>query len=226
MKRLVLLLTVLAALVAGASAQVKVNIEVKRHTYIRYEPLLVTVSITNLSGRDLVLNQYYTSPTASIDISEGRTVWKQSVGVPDTFSNAGQTRDVALLAASGIQHQYLYCRVIDPLTGNVLCMQRLGHMVDGSQFDAQFDAVNTLNVLQLAGPKTYTLTQIGVNGDIYGQWVYDAPKVKPYLRRDGAGNLDVVGATRRVQVAKDAPPAPKLSDRPAGLPKPGPRGGS
>jgi hypothetical protein len=49
--------------------------------------------------------------------------------------------------------------------------------------------------------------------------MYDAPQTKPYLRRDGTGNLDIVGATRRVEAAKNAPPAPKLSDRPANLPK-------
>jgi hypothetical protein len=289
MKRFVLFLAVVAALVVGASAQVRVNIEIKRRTYIRYEPLLVTVSITNLSGRDLLLedgesqwfgftvlqgesqtllpprdpdyhldplevkmgetlkrtvnlnqlypiseygvhriranvyvkslNQYYSSQAASVDISEGRTVWKQSVGVPESLPNPGQNREVSLLAATGVQHQYLYCRVIDPATGNILCMQRLGHIVDGTQFDAQFDTLNTLNVLQLVGPKTYTLTQIGVNGDIYGQWVYDAPKLKPVLRRDGTGNLAVVGATRRVEAPKTGAPVPKLSDRPAGLPK-------
>src|SRR4029434_2271533 len=42
-------------LITGASAQVNVNIEVKRRTYIRYEPLLVTVTVSNLSGRDLML---------------------------------------------------------------------------------------------------------------------------------------------------------------------------
>jgi hypothetical protein len=289
MHRFLLFLATLALLITGASAQVNVNIEVKRRTYIRYEPLLVTVTISNLAGRDLMLedgesqwfgftvlhgesqtvisprdpnyaldpmelkigetvkrtvnlnqlypiseygihriratiyvkslNQFYTSRTANIDITEGRTMWKQAVGVPDTMPNAGQVNEMSLLSLQGAQHQYLYCRVINPDTGNVLCMQRLGHIIDGTQFDAKFDATNTLHVLQLVGPKTYALSQIGVNGELHGQWMYDAPKSKPYLRRDGTGNLDIVGATRRVEAAKNAPPAPKLSDRPANLPK-------
>src|SRR6478672_10901882 len=45
----------LFVLVSAAHAQVNVGIEVKKRSYIRYEPLLVTTSITNLSGRDLLL---------------------------------------------------------------------------------------------------------------------------------------------------------------------------
>src|SRR5262245_41295886 len=55
MQRIALFLAALAALVTGASAQVNVNIEVKRRTYVRYEPLLATVTVSNLSGRDLLL---------------------------------------------------------------------------------------------------------------------------------------------------------------------------
>jgi hypothetical protein len=289
MQRIAIFLATLAALIVGASAQVNVNIEVKRRTYIRFEPLLVTVSITNLSGRDLMLedgeapwfgftvlqgdsetlisprdpdyhldplelkigetarrtvnlnqlfpiseygihriratiyvkslNKYYTSRGANIDITEGRTLWKQTVGVPDTMPNAGRMHEMTLLALQGTQHRYLYCRVTDSDSGDVLCMQRLGHLIDSTQFDAKFDATNTLHVLQLIGPKTYTLSQVGVNGEIHGQWFYDAPKTKPFLRPDGTGNLEIVGASRRVEAAKNAAPVPKLSDRPANLPK-------
>lgn len=289
MKNFCTLLAVLAALVVAASAQVNVNIEVKRRNYVRYEPLLTTVTITNLSGRDLLLedgaspwfsftvlqgdsntlvppraqdykldplelkigetvkrtvnlnqlypiseygiyriratiyvkalDKYATSRTANINICEGQTVFKQTVGVPDTLQNAGKMHDVMLLTSQMERHNYLYCRILDPDTGNVLCMQKLGHTIDGSQFDAQFDSTNTLHVLQLVGPKTYALSQIGVNGELYGQWIYDAPKVKPYLRRDNTGSLEIVGAMRRVEAAKNSPAAPKLSDRPAGLPR-------
>ena len=277
----------LFVLVSAAHAQVNVGIEVKKRSYIRYEPLLVTTSITNLSGRDLLLedgesqwfsflvlqgdrdtvlsprnpdyrldplelkigetvkrtvdlnrlypiseygihriratifvkelNKYFTSKTANVDITEARTVWKQTVGVPESMPNAGGTHDVALLSAQGDSHEYLYCRITDPTAGSVFCMYKLGHLIDHTQFQAQFDATNTLHVLQLVGPKVYTLTQVGVNGEMYGQWIYDALKFKPMLRRDNTGNIDIVGATRRVETAKTGP-TPKLSDRPPGLP--------
>lgn len=289
MQRIAIFIAAFAALVVGASAQVNVNIEVKRRTYIRYEPLLVTVTVSNLAGRDLLLedgeapwfgfsvihgesqtllpprnpdytldplelkigetvkrtvninklfpiseygihrikatiyvkslNKYFTSRTANIDISEGTTMWKQTVGVPDTMPNAGRMHEMSLLSMQGTRHRYLYCRVTEPESGNILCMQRLGHLVENTKFDAKFDATNTLHVLQLVGPKTYTLTQISANGEVHGQWIYDAPKFKPFLRPDGTGNLTIVGASRRAEVPADAPPVPKLSDRPANLPK-------
>jgi hypothetical protein len=287
MRRILLALALLLA-ASAAHAQLNVGIEVKKRTYVRHEPLLVTVTLENLTGRDLMLsdgeapwfsfvvmhgeektilpprnpdyklepyelrigetvkrtvnlvdlypiteygihriratiyvkslNQFFSSKTANIDISEGRTVWKQVVGVPETMKNAGDMHEFTLLAAQGSQHQYLYCRVTDPGTGKVFGMYKIGHMIDGSQFDAKFDATNTLHVLHLIGPKTYSLTQIGPNGEVHGQWTYDAPKFKPSLRRDPTGNLDIIGATRRVEAAKNLPPPPKASDRPPGLP--------
>jgi hypothetical protein len=279
----------LCALATLTQAQVNVNIEVKKRSFVRYEPVLVAVSLTNLSGRDLLLedgesqwfgftvlqgdpdtvisprnpdykldplevkigetvkrtvdltklfplseygihriratifvkelNQYFSSRTANIDITEARTLWKQTVGVPEAMPNAGSMHEVALLSAQGSSHEYLYCRITDPATARVLCMYKVGHLIDHTQFQAQFDTTNTLHILHLVGPKTYNLTQVGVNGEMYGQWVYDAPKFKPALRRDGTGNLVIVGATRRVEAAKNGP-TPKLSDRPPGLPSP------
>ena len=40
--------------VRHAAAQVNVDVQLTRHTYILYEPVIATVSITNLAGRDLV----------------------------------------------------------------------------------------------------------------------------------------------------------------------------
>jgi hypothetical protein len=287
-RHLLLISLVLLGLISPGSAQLNVNIELKRRTYIRFEPILATVTITNLSGRDLrledaesqwfgftimhgdkqslvtarnpnyhldafelgagqtmkrtvnllelypiteyglyriratiysnQLNQYFTSRTANIDISEGRIAWKQVVGVPEAETNGGQMHEYALLTTQGVRHQYLYCRVTEPETGKVFGMYRLGHLIDGAQFDAQLDTTNTLHVLNLVGPKTYSLTQIGVNGKVHGQWLYDAPKVKPFLRRDGTGSLHIVGATRRVEAPKGED-LPKLSDRPPGLPR-------
>ncbi len=55
-RRLVAVLFVLGlASVANVSAQVQVDISMKRNLYVRYEPVLVTVTITNLSGRELRL---------------------------------------------------------------------------------------------------------------------------------------------------------------------------
>lgn len=283
-----LLLTLALALVgSSAHAQLKVELTLKQHYYVRHEPLVATVKITNLSGRDLLLEdgeapwfgftitqggaenlisprnpdykldpleiklgetlkrevdlttlyplteygpykikatifakelkKFFGSPGTNIDITEGHVVWQQSVGVPDTMKNAGATHRVTLLTAPGIDHQFLYCRIEDPETGQVYVTHRIGHLIDGTQPQMQFDTTNTLHILQLVGPKSYLLTQIGVNGECQGQFGYTAPRYKPSLRRDAAGGVSVLGATRIAAAETAAAAAPKLSDRPPGL---------
>lgn len=52
--RFAILLTL--ALAAVANAQVQVDVSMKRNLYVVYEPILVTVTITNLSGNPLTLS--------------------------------------------------------------------------------------------------------------------------------------------------------------------------
>jgi len=106
--------------------------------------------------------------------------------------------------------------------GTIFCTYRIGHMIDGAAPEMQFDTSNNLYVLHLAGPKTYMLTNIGVNGEFLSQHIYDAPKSRPYLRRLADGTIQIVGGKRRpAETAENKGsegPQPKLSDRPPGLP--------
>ena len=289
MRRILFLVLLALAFASTAQAQLSVSLEIKRRTYLRYEPILATVTISNLAGRDLMLedgaspwfgftvehgsdrtvlspkrpdyqlepleiklgetvkrtvnlldlypiaelglhtihatiylaaaDKYFRSRPEALDIEDGRTIWRQSVGVPETFPNAGATHEFSLVSAVGGAHNYLYVRIREPDTGKVFGCYRIGPHIDGAQPSLHFDTTNTLHALVLNAPKTYTLTQIGVNGQVYGQWVYDAPKSRPELRRDESGNLEIVGATRRKAPDANATPAPKLSDRPVGLPR-------
>ena len=291
--RLFLLALLCATTVLPARGQVAVGIEIKRRLHLRYEPVIATVRIQNLSGRDLMLhddgqqwfgfdvtcvdanlvvaprnpdykldplelkigetvkrtvnltqlygiaelgmhkikatifvqqlNQMFTSKPELIDISEGKTIFQQSVGVPDTLLNAGQSHVVKLIEFQD-DKRYLYVRVEDADQSHIFCTRRLGHMIDGTTPQTQFDTTNNLYILHLVAPKTYLLTNIGVNGEFLGQYTCDAPKIKPYLRRIADGSIQLVGAHRQATVAKNGapgaggPPA-KLSERPAGLPK-------
>jgi hypothetical protein len=287
------LLLLLAALTFAAPAfgQLSVDLKISRRTYVRYEPVLVTVAMTNLSGRDLQLrdgeaqwfgfqvnaavdenlipprnpdytleplelkagetvkrtvnlnslfnvgeigiyrikatiysadlNKFFTSRTTNIDVTEGRLISTQTVGVPPGGANGGAMHTVSLLSYQGVDKRYLYARVENRELGTVYCTYRLGHMIDGVAPEMQFDAGNSLYVLHLIGPKTYTLSKIGVNGEFLGQSTYVTTKTRPYLRRLADGKLQIVGGRREVIAntpESSAPPVVKLSDRPAGLP--------
>ncbi len=52
---LTLLLLFLTSFGSAANAQIKVGISMKRKLYVVYEPIIATITLTNLAGRDLVL---------------------------------------------------------------------------------------------------------------------------------------------------------------------------
>ncbi len=288
-------LLALAFLALGhvANAQISLALDIKRRIYVRYEPILATVQITNLSGRDLTLHdgelpwfgfdvtgstsdvlipprnpdykldplqlkigetvkrtvnltqlygitefgihrikatvttaegsKVFASKPSVVEITEGRTVWQQIVGVPDTLPNAGQMHTITLLEFQD-NKRFLYVRVEDKDRGTVFCMYRIGHMIDGTSPQMQFDTANNLYVLHLIGPKTYTLTNIGVNGQFLGQSLYTAPKTRPFLRKLADGTVQIVNGFRENTAATAGttgaalPPPAKLSDRPPGMP--------
>ncbi len=61
---------------AAAHAQIQVDIAIKRGLFIRYEPILATVSITNLSGNDIELVDEDHNPWFSIEVqtTDGRPI--------------------------------------------------------------------------------------------------------------------------------------------------------
>jgi hypothetical protein len=166
------------------------------------------------------LDKYFESNAVNVEVSDGRVIWSQSVGVPETLPNSGATHRLELLTAQSGDHRYLYCRVTDENSKAVYCTSRLGHVIDRTKPQVQLDATNTLHVLHYLGPKTYQLSMIGVNGEPLGRTLYDAPKYRPILKRDSAGTISVLGAKAQQKVAAGTTaPVPKLSDRPPGLPR-------
>lgn len=288
MKRLLFLL-LLCATLASASGQIAVSLNIKRRVHMLYEPMLATVSITNNSGRELMLddtdqgqwfsftitgregrtvpprdpnyhleplplqpgetmkrtvnltelyqitdygthkvraniylaglNRYFSSNGELVELTEGRVIWKQTVGVPTEVTEDAKNRTFTLLTLDQDDGKYLYARVVGD-DDIVYGCYSLGKLVDGIQPEMHFDRGNNLWILQLVGQKTYYLSKIGVDGSFKGQSTYVTPKAKPYLRKLADGTLQLVGAVRQERVAKEfAAPVPKLSDRPAGLPQ-------
>lgn len=287
MNRLRLLLFTLSFAAASlpASGQLSVDLQIKRRNFVRYEPILATVNVTNLSGRDLILrdgesqwfgfqitaggsenlvpprnpnyhldplelkagatvkrtvnlsslyslgefgnyrikatiysndlNKFFASRADNIQVSDGRVIWQQVVGVPDGMRNGGATHHVSLLEFQD-DKQYLYVRIENRETGVIFCTYQLAPLIAGNEPQVQFDTANNLYILQLVAPKTYGLSKISVNGDYLGQSTYTSTKSRPTLRRLADGTLQIAGGRR--EVAQTNLPQPKLSDRPAGLP--------
>jgi hypothetical protein len=163
----------------------------------------------------------FTSRPVSIELTEGRHISSQTVGVPSNQENGGKMHTFSLLKHQQGENTMLYVRVEDRDEGMIYGTYALGRLLEGVPPQAQFDAGNNFYVLQLIGQRAYVLSKIGVNGDFLGQTNYSAPKSRPTLRRLADGTLQIIGGKKEDAVAQNTaptePPA-KLSDRPAGLP--------
>lgn len=288
-----LVLALLCALAPSIHAQVEVHLDIPRHLFLCYEPIIATVTITNMTGRDLTLedkapdkwfsfeiidaqqvplppraadyhlqpltipmgqtvkrkvnlvnlypvtdygvyhvralvymaamDKYFASPVSAIEVSEGQTLWQQTVGIPDGQENAGQYRSYELLSFRQPKNNMLYVRVEDHNAGVVYATLPLGPLVDGYAPEAQVDLLSQLHILQMVSPKEYLYTRLGPNAQMLGQQDYTDLKTRPRLKRTGDGDVAIGGG---IEVEPQTPEAaaaaaqagPKLSDRPPGMP--------
>lgn len=171
--------------------------------------------------------KYYQSAAQNIEISEGKVIWQRAVGVPEGQKGAGENRVYSVMEFRQSQYNYLYVRVRDPDTGTIYCNAAIGRLLGVSEPTVELDASNTLHILHVTGPKAYLYTQIGPNGEVIGQETLIAVKSRPQLRRDPSGLIAVRGGVpqsaetnRELGVGSaENRGIPKLSDRPANLPK-------
>ncbi len=167
------------------------------------------------------LDKFFTSKPAHIDVNNGQTIWRKVAGVPEGQPGAGQMRTFTLLAHQRGEVKTLYVRVQSQEDGTIFCTFPAGRLLEGVPPQAEFDAQNNLYILQLVGNRAYVMTKVSPNGEFGGQTSYSAPKTRPTFRRLADGTLQIIGGKREAALAQNpvAEPVPKLSDRPAGLPK-------
>ena len=303
-RRLLFLCLLVALFPAALHAQVQVDVKLRRHTFLPYEPIEVILSISNLAGRDLVFEnsgdrqwldlqvltadgehempavepdfnlnallipagqtvkrsldvgphyalrdpggyrlrasiflpeaeRYFASNFAAFDLSVGKTIWRQTVGVPlGDAAGGGGLRTLSLLTLRLPDRQLLYARVRDDAAGITYTTQSLGRMLTSAQEpQVALDAANHLHVLHLVVPRTYLYTEISLDGARLAQGVYvgESARKPPLLAKGPGGRIAVAGgqlqtgrAPGQDLAAGTTQPSsqPRLSDRPAGLPKP------
>jgi hypothetical protein len=305
-------LVFLCALAPALHAQIEVHMDIPRHLYLSYEPIVATVSITNNTGRDLTLedkapdhwftfeimnndgtpiparadeqnlqpstdpasgaiassttaifserppltipmgetvkrkvnlvnlypisdygvyhvraviyfdamDKYFASRGVGFEVSEGKTLWQKTVGIPDGQQNAGQMREFELVSFQQPKDNMLYVRIQDHDAGIVYATYPIGSIISGYDPQAEVDALSQLHVLLMAAPKEYLYTRLGPNGEMLGQDDYTDLKTRPHLRRMENGDVLIAGGIQVLPktASQAADNGPKLSDRPAGMP--------
>ncbi len=277
----------------GASrAQMSVTMEPTKKLFVAYEPVTVTVSITNRAGRDIVLasrgtpwlsfsvtdsngnlvspggstsfepvmipagqmlsrkinvnsmypmgqkgiyrvsasvyfpqlDRYFQSQPSTIQISDGRELWRQVVGVPEGQEGEGTYRRYTLLSFNTGSERLLYVRVQDDRSGAVFATFSLGQFIAIREPEWTIDGQNQLHILQLGAPRTYAHTIINVDGQIVARKVYyEATGQKPQLVPTGTGEIVVAGGISEEDANRNplGPAIHMISERPEGLAGPG-----
>lgn len=162
------------------------------------------------------LDKFFASNVQAFDLTDGRTIMRQTVGVP----GSGELRELQLLSFQLPNRLNLYVRIRDRASGIVYGTQNIGRYLPVvNEPQTMLDARNQLHILHQAAPRTFLYTVIGLDGERIGQDIYTAsPGGRPVLARNGA-QVRVRGG----QITREPEPgvmddAPSIGTRPPGLP--------
>jgi hypothetical protein len=280
----------LAGAAEEAAAQVRVDIAFKRKLYVMYEPLIATVTINNLSGRPLLLEnsdhhhwfgfniesadgriippinadyalaaaavgpgekltrsvnltplfplhefglyrvkasvyaaafaRYFSSPPLAVEITDGRPIWQEVVGMP---GNGGEPdlRTITLLSHKLSRSTRLYVRIENREHGRVYATHQLGQFLTFGRPEVLLDVDNQIHILQNTLPKQFLYTHLGLSGEILAQQAFNDAGSRPRLVKEAGGTVKVAGGrpfTPGVEDPQDEATTDKLGDRPVPLP--------
>ncbi len=166
------------------------------------------------------LNKFFYSQARAFQVVNARPMWQATVGVPEGMPNAGEARTYSLMRNRFADHTSLYVRVENKDSGVVYATYSLGRIIASDEPQKEIDRANQLHVLHCAAPRTWAYSHIGLNGQLLKETTFMETRTRPHLRRTSAGEIAVSGGMRDVPAASGArAAAPKLSTRPAELPK-------
>jgi len=166
------------------------------------------------------LGKFFYSGTKVFEVTDARPIWQQTVGIPEGASAPGNARTFSLLTNRFPDHTSLYVRVQDKDTGIVYATYSLGRAIAFEQPQAEIDNANQLHVLHCAAPRAWSYSRVGLNGELLAHSSFMEAKTRPRLVHAANGEVAVRGGVLEspaAQTARDT--APKLSERPPGLPK-------
>lgn len=166
------------------------------------------------------LGRFFSSDQLNVEITEGRRIFEDTVGVPPGAAE-GATRKFTVLVHRLPSSTVLYVRVQDPDAGKIYCTTPLGRFVSYGTPEIIFDKANNIHILQNAAPKIFLHSQIDLNGKVVSQIPMRVDKTRPAFARKPDGSVVAIGGTP--YDPKATPPEktlPKLTDRPVALPTP------
>ena len=166
------------------------------------------------------LNKFFYSQARAFQVINARPIWQTTVGVPEGNPDAGTPRTYSLLSNRFADHTSLYVRVENKDSSLVYATYSLGRIIAFEEPQKEIDRANQLHVLHCSAPRTWAYSHIGLNGEMLKQSTFLESKTRPRLRHTANGEIAVSGGMRDVPAAQASrSAAPKLSTRPADVPK-------
>ncbi|MFT5468067.1 MAG: hypothetical protein ACI8UO_003175 [Verrucomicrobiales bacterium] len=167
------------------------------------------------------LKRYFRTAELNVNVSDGREIWRQVVGVPAGYSGEGSYRRYTLMTFSSGAKKELYFRIHDEKSGAVRATYSLGAVILVRNPEARIDQSNRLHVLHMIAPRTYAHTVLQVDGKIASRDIYREDARRPQLAPSGVGDVVVVNGVPESEANASPLDADirRLSERPKGLPR-------
>lgn len=167
------------------------------------------------------LKKYFPSQEVTLNVSDGRKIWSQVVGVPEGRTGEGGYRRYTLLTFASGAAKELYFRLHDEQTGGVRTTYSLGSVILVRNPEAQVDSNNRLHVLHMIAPRTYAHTVLEVDGKVANRDIYREDAQRPRLAASGIGDIVVINGVPESEANASPLDADvrRLSERPQGMPR-------
>lgn len=165
-------------------------------------------------------DRYFSSPPLAVEITDGRPIWQEVVGVPGEGGKP-ELRTITLLSHKLSRSTRLYVRIEDREAGRVFATHQLGQFLTFGRPEVLLDVDNQIHILQNTMPKQFLYTHLGLGGEVLGQQAYREAGSRPRLAKQDGGAVAVVGGKPFKPGEEEAPEeaTDKIGDRPVPLPQ-------
>jgi hypothetical protein len=163
--------------------------------------------------------RFFSSPPLAVEITEGRPIWQEVVGVPASEGRP-ELRTITLLSHKLSRSTRLYARIEDRENGKIFATHQLGPFLTFGRPEVVLDAKNEIHILQNSAPKQFLYTHLDLDGKVIDRQFYVEAGSRPALAKRDGGTVIVSGGRPYTpgEEEKAETEMDKAGDRPVPLP--------
>ncbi len=166
-----------------------------------------------------IFDRYFSSPPLAVEITDGRPIWQEVVGVPGVDGKP-ELRTITLLSHKLSRSTRLYVRIENRDLGKIYCTHQLGTFLTFGEPEVLLDTSNEIHILQNSAPKEFLYTHLGLQGEVLGQQTYLEAGTRPSLAKVSGGAVAVLGgqAFTPGEATEVETQSDRIGDRPVPVP--------